>query len=200
MDELVQHLKESGVLKTPRIIEAFKAIDRKHFVLPEYRGEAYGDYPLPLGYGQTISQPSTVAFMLELLQPKLNDQILDIGSGSSWTTALLAHIVGTGGSVIGVEIIEGLVELGIRNLKHYNFTHAHIEKAGPSLGLPSHEPFDRILVSASADKLPENLVPQVRIGGIIVIPVRDAILKVTRTATNHQEIETYKGFAFVPLI
>ena len=92
-DTLVDFLVDEGFLKTPRIIDAFRAIDRADFVLPEYQGEAYGNYPLPIGHGQTISQPLTVAFMLELLESKPGERILDIGAGSGWTTALLAHIV-----------------------------------------------------------------------------------------------------------
>jgi protein-L-isoaspartate(D-aspartate) O-methyltransferase len=93
MEELINNLIFSGYLKTPRIIEAFRKIDRADFVPPDLLAEAYGNYPLPIGYGQTISQPLTVAFMFELLQPERGDKILDVGSGSGWTTALLAYIV-----------------------------------------------------------------------------------------------------------
>ena len=103
--ELVRHLIEEGYLKTERIIGAFSAIDRADFVLEEYKSEVYGDYPLPISYGQTISQPATVAFMLELLQPEAGDKVMDAGSGSGWQTAILASIVGEKGSVYAVERI-----------------------------------------------------------------------------------------------
>ncbi|MEW5805235.1 MAG: protein-L-isoaspartate O-methyltransferase [Patescibacteria group bacterium] len=96
--ELVGHLKSIGVLKTPLIISAFEKIDRKDFVPKQFENEAYGDYPLSIGQGQTISQPYTVAFMLELLQPQPGEKILDIGAGSGWTTALLAYIISQQGS------------------------------------------------------------------------------------------------------
>jgi len=114
--ELIKHLIARNVLKTKAIIDAFQAVDRIDFVPLKYLDEAYGDYPLPIGYGQTISQPFTVAFMLELLQPQKGDKILDVGSGSGWTTALLAHIVQEEGSVRGIELIPELVAFGKKNL------------------------------------------------------------------------------------
>ena len=92
--ELIFFLTRNNILKTKSIIEAFEKIDRKDFILKKYTNEAYNDYPLDIGSNQTISQPSTVAFMLELLSPKKGDKILDVGSGSGWTTALLGYIVG----------------------------------------------------------------------------------------------------------
>ena len=93
MDELVRELKRQGVLRSPLVEQAFRAIDRKDFVRPEHRAEAYGNYPLPIGEGQTISQPYTVAFMLDLLDPRPGERILDVGAGSGWQAALLAHMV-----------------------------------------------------------------------------------------------------------
>src|SRR3989338_9261998 len=127
--ELVRHLIEEGYLKTERIIGAFSAIDRADFVPEEYKSEAYGDYPLPISYGQTISQPATVAFMLELLQPQAGDKVMDAGSGSGWQTALLAEIVGEKGSAYSIERISELCEFGRSNLQKYNFKNIQIGRA-----------------------------------------------------------------------
>src|SRR3989344_867492 len=108
LEGLIQELLSGGYLKTPRIIDAFRLIDRADFVLPEYKDEACGNYPLPIGEGQTISQPLTVAFMLELLNPQPGEKILDIGAGSGWQTALLAEIVGPKGQIVAIERIPKL--------------------------------------------------------------------------------------------
>src|SRR3989338_8071025 len=105
---LIDDLIGGGYLKTPLIIEAFKKIDRADFVSENLRDEAYENYPLPIGFDQTISQPLTVAFMLELLQPQPGEKILDIGSGSGWTTTLLAFCVGKEGRGFGLERIPEL--------------------------------------------------------------------------------------------
>jgi len=198
--QLVEHLIQSGVLRTPHIIAAFGAIDRKNFVLPEWQSAAYEDYPIPIGYGQTISQPYTVAFMLELLQPQPGQKILDVGSGSAWTTALLAHIVGLKGKVFGIEIIPGLVEFGKQNVAKYRFDHAQILQAGKKLGLPEQAPFDKILASAAANKLPKELIRQLQIGGTLVVPVQNDILKIEKVSETKTDIQTFPGFAFVPLM
>ena len=124
---LVEKLISDEALRTPRIIDAFKKIDRADFVEVQYKDEAYGDYPLPIGHEQTISQPSTVAFMLELLQPATGNKVLDVGSGSGWTAALLAQIVGPEGRVFGFELVPELVKFGSENLAKYNFPHAEIQ-------------------------------------------------------------------------
>src|SRR5687767_9613389 len=120
-DQLMDELIAEGVLRTPRILEAFRAIDRADFVPDDLKGQADVNAPLPIGEGQTISQPLTVAFMLELLQPQPGNNILDLGSGSGWQTALLAHIVGGEGRVTALEIIPELYEQSRKNIEKYNF-------------------------------------------------------------------------------
>lgn len=199
MDTLCEHMLQSGVLHSPHIEAAFRAIDRKDFIPSESHALAYYDKPVHIGYNQTISQPSTVAFMLELLEPQRGMKLLDVGSGSAWTTALLAHITGPEGSVLGLERVEALVDFGAANLARYNMPHASIRKAGTELGAPTEAPFDRILVSASARSFPETLVSQLVERGIVVVPVRDAIWKATKVE-NQPLFEKYDGFVFVPLI
>jgi len=121
MENLIQQLIDDGYLKTPTIIKAFKKIKRQDFVLQETAGEAAGNYPLPIGYGQTISQPLTVAFMMELLAPEKDWKVLDIGSGSGFTTAILAEIVGKNGKVFALERIDELMKFGESNVRKYNF-------------------------------------------------------------------------------
>ncbi|HXK40364.1 MAG TPA: protein-L-isoaspartate(D-aspartate) O-methyltransferase [Candidatus Paceibacterota bacterium] len=201
LHELIRHLTDSsGVLKEPRVIEAFESVDRADFVPEAYRENAYDDAPLPIGHGQTISQPTTVAFMLELLGPLPGQKVLDVGCGSGWTTALLAHIVGTEGKIIGVERIPELVALGRENLAKYDLPQADIRRAGEVLGVPSEVPFDRILVSAAANDVPQELLDQLTTLGIAVLPVRHDILRIRRRDDGTFEEETYEGFVFVPLI
>jgi protein-L-isoaspartate(D-aspartate) O-methyltransferase len=199
MHDLIDAMINAGTLRTPTIIDTFRAIDRADFVPSDLRGAAYEDHPLQIGHEQTISQPSTVAFMLELLAPLTGHTVLDIGSGSGWTTALLAHLVGPTGSVLGLERVQELVRFGSDNLARYGFAHARIERAGSELGSPTQAPFDRILVSAAARSFPNELVTQLCERGVLVIPVRDAIWHVVRI--EHQPvIQKFSGYVFVPLI
>ncbi len=196
---LVNSLMESGVLKTVNIIEAFEAVDRKLFVPAKFSHKAYIDAPLSIGINQTISQPYTVAFMLELLQPKKGNKILDIGSGSGWTTALLAYIVGEKGSVLGLERYTELVLLGSRNLENIGIKNAQIKKASTSLGVEG-ETFDSILVSASATKIPSELFLQLKIGAHLVIPVQNSIYLFEKVLDDKVTYQEFKGFRFVPLV
>ena len=200
MTALISSMMVSEILRSPEIIDAFRAVDRKHFVPQSLWEHTYVDVPLAIGNGQTISQPSTVAFMLEHLDVQKGDKVLDIGSGSGWTTALLCHLAGESGSVSGLERVDALVELGKNNLATVPIpTHCHITKAGEKLGLPG-EQFDKILVSASADEIPEELFLQLKVGGALVIPVGKSIFKFKKVSETHIEKEEFYGFVFVPLI
>ena len=200
MNILADLLTQKGVLKTRAIIEAFSRVDRKDFVPQDFQEYAYGDYPLPIAGEQTISQPTTVAFMLELLQPQQGEKILDVGSGSGWTTALLAFLVGEKGRVFGVERIPELVAFGAKNLGQYDFPQATIAQAGTELGLAKEVPFDKILVSAAAQSFPETLLSQLKEGGLLVIPVQNAVWRVKKLSQGKTEIQKFDGFAFVPLV
>ena len=198
-ENLIQHLVNSGALKSKNIIDAFKQMDRVNFVKDDYCKDAYEDFPLSIGYGQTISQPTTVAMMLEMLKPSKGQTILDIGSGSGWSTALLSFIVGEEGFVTGLERIDSLVEFGNKNLKKYKINNAKIIHANDELGLVG-EKFDSILVSAAADKLPLELLEQLKIGGKLVIPIQNSIYEITKKENDKFEKIEHFGFTFVPLI
>ncbi len=190
---------ETKVLRGKTLEEAFDAIDRRYFVPDDYTVEAYEDYPLPIGYGQTISQPTTVFFMLELLGVMEGDRVLDVGSGSGWTTALLGKLAGKKGVVVGLERIQELVTMGQRNLEKCGITNAMIQKTGDKLGKPG-ELFDRILVSAEADTLPQKLCDQLSCGGVLVVPVNGSIIQVKKDVHAVLVTKKYPGFAFVPLV
>jgi protein-L-isoaspartate(D-aspartate) O-methyltransferase len=203
MDNLIKNLIYKGHLKTDRIIEAFAKIRRVDFVPEELESAAQANIPLPIGQGQTISQPLTVAFMLEKLQPCPGDKVLDLGSGSGWTTALLAHIVGKKGKVIGMERVKSLRNFGTNNISKYNLLsggRAKIICADGSKGYVNEAPYNRILVSAAADEISHELKKQLVIGGRLVIPVKNSIWMVEKKSDKVFHEEEYPGFAFVPLI
>lgn len=187
-----------------RILDAFAAAPRDHF-LPHGEVRFAGlDRPLAIGHGQTNSQPTTVRHLLELLEVEPGHRVLDVGCGSGWTTALLAHLVGPQGEVVGVEIVPDLVEFGRANLSGLDLTWARIEPARPDvLGLPEAGPFDRILVSAEASDVPGALVDQLRDGGLMVLPVRGRLWAVRRPAGwpgVKPDVVRHGHYAFVPLL
>ena len=184
----------SGALKA-----AFLATDRQHFVPPAFKKQAYADHPLAIGEGQTISQPSTVAVMLEALKVEKGHAVLDIGCGSGWTSALLGQLVGQEGSVTGLERRMKLLIQGRKNLSHFKLPHVQLYLAHDRLGYPENR-FDRILVSASAPSFPEQLLNQLKPEGILVIPVQSDILICKKDKDENMRQESLSGFSFVPLI
>lgn len=201
---LIDSLIRQGWLKTPRIIDAFKKVKRIDF-LPEGMKElAEMDEALPIGLSQTISQPLVVAFMLEKLEPKPGDKILDIGSGSGWTTALLSEIVGSKGKVIAVELLPELTEFGRENSAKYSFVEKGISQfvcGDGSKGYEKEAPFDGILCSAAVQKkIPSAWKKQLKIGGRIVTPVGSSVWLLAKKSEEEFEETEFPGFAFVPLI
>jgi protein-L-isoaspartate(D-aspartate) O-methyltransferase len=181
---------------------AFAAAPRAWFLPPAERRFAELDRPLPIGHGQTNSQPTTVRHLLEHLDVRPGQRVLDVGCGSGWTTALLAHLVAPGGAVVGVEIVPELVELGRANLGGADVANARIEAADPGvLGHPAGAPYDRILVSAEAREVPASLVEQLGEDGVLVVPVAGRLAVVRRSGPHAEPDVHWVGhYAFVPLL
>jgi protein-L-isoaspartate(D-aspartate) O-methyltransferase len=198
-EDLAEYLIESGILQSPRMIRAFRRIDRGDFIMPKYGPWAYSDQPLPIAGGQSISQPFTVAFMLELLNPQQNQVILDVGTGSGWTTAMLAEIVGPKGRVYTTEIVPDLLFFARENLAKYEYKNIVTRPAKGNLGVPEFAPFEKILVSAEAKEIPMPLVGQLITHGTMVIPVNGSIVRIDKISDTALEVLTFPGFAFVPL-
>ncbi|MCX6811239.1 MAG: protein-L-isoaspartate O-methyltransferase [Candidatus Berkelbacteria bacterium] len=201
-EELVDYLVGTGVLKSLNIIRAISKVDRKDFVVEESKSFAYDDSAISIGYGQTISQPTTVAFMIEQLAPEVGDKVLDIGYGSGWTTAILASIVGEEGRIFAFEIIPILKRFGERNVRTYKFENVNFIEGDGSKGLPREAPFDRILVSAAAPSVPLTLKEQLKIGGKLVIPVgrgSQAMYVIERIGEKTYKKKRIPGFVFVEL-
>ena len=198
---LIDELIHAGYLKTPGIIEAFRRVNRRDFLPSALRVDAAFNSPLPIGHRQTISQPLTVAFMLELLAPQPGDRVLDVGSGSGWTTALLAEIVGPKGAVYAIERIPELKNFGQKNVSPYDFSNVNFFCRDGIRGLPDQAPFDKILVSAAARSVPGALRAQLKNGGRMVIPTIDEDIRLIEKSASGTFKETpYPGFIFVPLV
>lgn len=183
-----------------RLRAAFDRVRRSDFLPADQHGFAGEDAALPIGYGQTNSQPSTVEAMLDLLDVQPGHRVLDVGCGSGWTTALLAVLVGPEGEVVGVEIVPELVAWGRENLASYALPWARVEQARDGvLGVPELGPYDRVLVSAEATRLPTGLLEQLVPGGVMVVPVTGRMTVVRRT-DGEPAVQEVGWYTFVPLI
>lgn len=182
------------------IDEVFKIIPRSNFLPPATEPQADVDTPLHIGYRQTNSQPSTVRLMLNWLDPQAGDKILDVGSGSGWTTAMLAYMVGALGTVYAVEKIPELVRFGETNCRRMDIENVLFFQSENAYGLPGLAPYDRILVSAAATELPQVLLNQLKDGGRMVIPIQHCIHVIDKIDKDTIKDREYAGFIFVPLV
>jgi len=202
---LVKKLIAEGILRSKEVINAFLKVPREEFVLEDFKPFAYEDRPLPIGYGQTISAPHMVALMTEELKPRRGCKVLEIGTGSGYQAAILAEIVKPEGHVWSVERIKELVRFARRNLRKLGYDkYVTVVHGDGSLGLPQYAPYDRIIVTAAAPKIPEPLIKQLAEGGRMVIPVGNSfyqVLKVVEKLPGGKvRVSNSVSCIFVPLI
>jgi len=196
---LIEHLKSQGYLRTGKVIEAFRQVPRENFIPPAQKEYAYADEPLPIGSGQTISAPHMVAIMTELLEPKKTDKVLEVGAGSGYQAAILSRLVKR---IYTVELEPDLARGAGESLKKSGYDNVDVMVGDGSKGYPKEAPFDKIIVTCGADKIPKPLVEQLKEGGIMAIPVgsglyQELILGVKRK--GRLETENKGACMFVPL-
>ena len=180
-------------------LAAMRMVPRHEFLPLRLRGEAYADYPLPIGHGQTISQPYVVAFMTEAIRPQPGEKILEIGSGSGYQAAVLAEM---GADVFTIEIVEPLAEMARQTLERLDCKNARVKSGDGFRGWPEHAPFDAIIVTCAPDKIPAPLVEQLRDGGRMIIPVGSGMnqeLVLLRKTGDKIEQQSVLPVRFVPM-
>lgn len=196
---LVAELRKKGI-QSERVLEAINTLPRHFFFDTALISHAYEDKAFPIGEGQTISQPYTVAFQTQLLDVKPGDKILEIGTGSGYQAGIL-HLLGA--EVFTIEYQKKLFDHTSRFLQRLGIQ-MHLFYGDGTGGLPSHAPYDKIIVTAGAPVVPEALIQQLKVGGILVIPVgdrkRQAMVKITKKTSKEIQREEFEGFAFVPLL
>ncbi|MBO9523028.1 MAG: protein-L-isoaspartate carboxylmethyltransferase [Nocardioidaceae bacterium] len=182
------------------VTAAFQAVPREGFLPEGARHRASHDGPIAIGHGQTNSQPRTVADMLRLLDVHPGQRVLDVGAGSGWTTALLGHLVGPEGLVVGVEVVPELAAWGEENVRRTSYGWASVREPEPGvLGDPRQAPYDRILVSAEASRFPHELAGQLADPGRMVLPVAGRMTLLVR-ADGADDVVVGGAYRFVPLV
>lgn len=186
---------------SPQVLGAMRKVPREAFVPPGRQGEAFGNYPLPIGQGQTISQPFIVALMTDLLKPHPGQRLLEIGTGSGYQAAILSLLVH---EVYSLEIIPTLAERAARRLVELGFANVAVKWGNGYDGWPEQAPFDGIIVTAAAPHIPPPLLEQLKPGGRLVIPVglpyrHQELLLMEKIAVGQQQTRKVLGVAFVPL-
>ncbi len=201
-EKLIERLRYELNL-SDKVVEAMKKVPRHLFVPPAYRSEAYVDAPLPIGKGQTISAPHMVAIMCELLDLKKGDKVLEVGAGCGYHAAVVAEIVGKDGKIIAIERIPELAEMAKRNLETLGYDNVLVIVGDGSKGYEKEAPYDKIYVTASAPKIPEPLIEQLKPGGKLVIPVGNFtqhLYVVEKDENGNIKKKNWGAVRFVPLI
>jgi len=197
--QLLESLKREGFSK--QILDAFSKVNREDFITDQFKHRTYSDTALPIGEGQTISQPYTIATMLSLLDLKKAQKVLELGSGSGYVLALLSEIVGKDGQVFGVERIKQLSDNSKKPLKEYS--NVQVFHTDGSKGLEKNDPYDRIIISAACDKIPKTILNQLKHDGILVAPIgkpEQSLIKLQRKNNKFVVKKEIPGFVFVPFI
>jgi len=203
--EARERLIQNGIIglgiNDEAVIQALRDVPRHEFVLPEYLDEAYGNYPLPIGYGQTISQPYIVALMTQALDVEPGDRVLEIGTGSGYQAAVLAEL---GVEVYTIEIIGELAESAAERLSRLGYEEVQVRHADGYFGWAEAAPFDGIMVTAAPDHVPQPLLAQLEMGGRMVVPVGpvggvQTLWQITRSGDDEFLSENLGAVRFVPL-
>ena len=196
-----RQLRRRGI-NDPKILGAFLAVPREMFVSPDYAHLAYGDYPLPIEAGQTISQPFIVALMVQAAGIGENDKVLEVGAGSGYAAAVVSRLAA---KVIGIERQHDLIGIARDRLQQLGYDNIEIIEGDGTKGCPDQAPFDAILAAASGSHVPQPLIDQIAEGGCIVMPIGQPgwpqeLVKVTKRADGSVERQNLGGVRFVPLI
>lgn len=199
-NEMVDRQLSFRGIKDENILEVFRKVPRHEFVLPEYKDSAYGDYPLPIGNGQTISQPYMVAIMTELLQPKNIDVVLEIGTGSGYQTAILSML---SKKVYSIERFPDLAKNAQAVLEKLGFKNVDIKTGDGTCGWVDYAPFDKIIITAGTPNVPQLLFEQLKDPGSLIAPVGSAITQIlTLYKKKNGKIGSSESISciFVPLV
>ena len=195
---MVEEQLRARDITSPRVLDAMREVPRHLFVPEAQQAAAYGDYPLPIGHDQTISQPYIVAFMTQALELAPEHRVLEIGTGSGYQAAVLSLLAK---DVYTIEIVAPLAERARATLSRLGYANVHVRTGNGYLGWPEHAPFDRIMVTAAPDEVPPTLVQQLKVGGLMAIPVGTATQELRilrRTATGTETLRTLP-VRFVPM-
>lgn len=186
-------------IRNPAVLDAMRRVPRHEFVAEDLRGHAYDDGPLPIGEGQTISQPYIVAYMTQAIEPAKTDRVLEIGTGSGYQAAVLAELVK---EVYTIEVVPSLAASSSGILKKLGYTNIHAREGDGYAGWPDAAPFDKIVVTAAPEAIPQTLVDQLKVGGLMAVPVGREFQKMTIIRKTDSGTTTREAMdvLFVPMI